>query len=86
MSVIKCVLVNRFIDSSVYILWSSAPCLPFGFCIQESMWYKITAERIGNIGRLNVRKVSPSYDLPAYHQWVVGESPASHNILDVHPR
>ena len=25
----------------------------------EHMWYKITAERTGNIGRLNVRKVRP---------------------------
>jgi len=48
------------------------------------MWFKITAERIGNIGRLNVRRVSPAYDLPEYHQWVVGESPANANILDIH--
>jgi laminin alpha 1/2 len=52
---------------------------------QDTMWYKITAERIGNIGRLNVRKVRPKYDLPAYHQWVVGESPATTNVLDVGP-
>jgi hypothetical protein len=52
---------------------------------QDTMWYKITAERIGNIGRLNVRKVRPKYDLPAYHQWVVGESPATTNILDILP-
>ena len=25
----------------------------------DHMWYKITAERVGNIGRLNVRKVKP---------------------------
>ena len=51
---------------------------------QDTLWYKITAERIGNIGRLNVRKIRPKYDLPEYHQWVVGESPASSNILAVH--
>jgi hypothetical protein len=38
------------------------------------MWYKITAERIANIGRLNVRKVKPIYDRPEYRKWVVAES------------
>jgi len=52
---------------------------------QDSMWYKITAERIGNIGRLNVRKVRPKYDLPEYHKWEVGESPPTSNILDIQP-
>ena len=51
---------------------------------QDTLWYKITAERIGNIGRLNVRKIRPKYDLPEYHQWVVGESSSSSNILDIH--
>ena len=52
---------------------------------QDSMWYKITAERIGNIGRLNVRKVRPKYDLPEYHKWEVGESNPTSNILDIQP-
>lgn len=42
--------------------------------MQEHMWYKITAERIANIGRLNVRKVKPIYDRPEYRKWVVAES------------
>ena len=29
---------------------------------QDDLWYKITAERIGNIGRLNVRKGKPVKD------------------------
>ena len=52
---------------------------------QDTMWYKITAERIGNIGRLNVRKVRPKYDLPEYHKWEVGESPQMANVLDLQP-
>jgi len=44
------------------------------FFPKEHMWYKITAERIANIGRLNVRKVKPIYDRPEYRKWVVGES------------
>ena len=50
---------------------------------QDDMWYKITAERIGNIGRLNVRKVRPLYERPEYQKWEVGESPPTSNILDV---
>ena len=50
---------------------------------QDTMWYKITAERIGNIGRLNVRKVRPKYDLPEYHKWEVGEGPEMANVLDL---
>ena len=30
----------------------------FNLARQDDMWYRVTAERIGNIGRLNVRKVS----------------------------
>ena len=52
---------------------------------QDDMWYKITAERIGNIGRLNVRKVRPLYERPEYQKWEVGESPPTSNILDVLP-
>ena len=52
---------------------------------QDTMWYKITAERIGHIGRLNVRKVRPKYDLPEYHKWEVGESLETSNILDIQP-
>lgn len=52
---------------------------------EDSMWYKITAERIGNIGRLNVRKVQPIYDRPEYHKWVVGESNPEANVLDIMP-
>ena len=51
--------------------------------IQEHMWYKITAERIGNIGRLNVRRVRPVYDRPEYHKWVVGESAPSCNVINI---
>ena len=50
---------------------------------QDDMWYKITAERIGNIGRLNVRKVRPLYERPEYQKWEVGESPPTSNILDL---
>ena len=41
--------------------------------------------RIGNIGRLNVRKVQPIYDRPEYHKWVVGESAPEANVLDILP-
>ena len=50
------------------------------------MWYKITAERIGNIGRLNVRRVKPIFDRPYYHKWVVGESSPSCNVIDIRRR
>ena len=50
----------------------------------DQMWYKITAERIGNIGRLNVRKVRPEYVRPEYNRWEVGESPITANVFDLH--
>jgi hypothetical protein len=49
------------------------------------MWYKITAERIGGIGRLNVRRVRPIFDRPDYHKWVVGESPPACSVVDLGP-
>jgi len=52
---------------------------------QDDMWYKITAERVGNIGRLNVRKVRPRYERPEYQKWEVGESPFTSTILDIQP-
>ena len=55
---------------------------PSNLLTDQHMWYKITAERIGNIGRLNVRKVRPIYDHPDYHKWVVDELPASAFSLD----
>ncbi len=51
---------------------------------QDHMWYKITAERVGNIGRLNVRKVKPVYVRPEYDRWVVGETLATANVFNVH--
>ena len=33
----------------------------FNLARQDDMWYRVTAERIGNIGRLNVRKVSTTF-------------------------
>ena len=47
------------------------------------MWYKITAERIGNIGRLNVRRVKPIFDRPDFHRWVVGESHPTCNVVKI---
>ena len=41
--------------------------------------------RIGNIGRLNVRKVRPIYDRDDFHRWVVGESPPAASVLDLDP-
>ena len=58
----------------------------FNLARQDDMWYKVTAERVGNIGRLNVRKVRPKYERPEYQKWEVGESPATSNILDIQPR
>ena len=49
------------------------------------MWYKITAERVGHIGRLNVRKVRQLYERPEFKKWEVGESPATLNILNIQP-
>ena len=50
----------------------------------DHMWYKITAERIGNIGRLNVRKVKPEYDSLDYHRWAVGgENHPNHLMFDI---
>ena len=57
----------------------------FNLARQDDMWYKITAERVGNIGRLNVRKVRPKYERPEYGKWEVGESKAASNILDIQP-
>eukprot|EP00094_Tigriopus_californicus_P001836 TCALIF_01772-PA protein Name:"Similar to Lama1 Laminin subunit alpha-1 (Mus musculus)" AED:0.11 eAED:0.12 QI:0/0.86/0.58/1/0.95/0.95/24/1780/2877 len=51
----------------------------------EHAWYKITAQRVGNIGRLNVKKVTPIFDVPGYHRWIVGESPPNAQILDLQP-
>jgi laminin alpha 1/2 len=55
-----------------------------GGSLKDNMWYKITAERIGNIGRLNVRKVKPVYVRPEYNRWVVGESAATANVFNIH--
>ena len=49
------------------------------------MWLTFARSRIGNIGRLNVRKVKPVYDRPEFHRWIVGESAAGANVLDLHP-
>ena len=54
-----------------------------GIASQDHMWYRITAERIGNSGRLNVRKVRPIYDDPDYHRWVVDESPPGANVFEL---
>ena len=54
-----------------------------GIASQDHMWYRITAERIGNSGRLNVRKVRPIYDDPGYHRWVVNESPPGANVFEL---
>ena len=54
-----------------------------GIASQDHMWYRITAERIGNSGRLNVRKVRPIFDDPDYHRWVVNESPPGANVFEV---
>jgi len=45
--------------------------------------YVITAERVANVGRINVRKARPVYDSPDYHRWSVGESPAGASSLDL---
>ena len=45
----------------------------------------MSIRRIGNIGRLNVRKVRPIYDRPDFHRWVVGESSPSASVLDLDP-
>jgi len=86
----------EMIDRKIHFLWNNGAGTKiithnveietaFNLARQDSMWYKITAERIGNIGRLNVRKVRPKYDLPEYHKWEVGESEPTSNILDVQP-
>lgn len=51
---------------------------------QDLQWYKITAERVGNIGRLNVRLVKPVYVGLEDNRWVVGESAPSAHVLNLH--
>ena len=52
---------------------------------REPVWYRITAERVGHIGRLNVRTVKALYVSADDNRWVVGE--AAHpeaNVLNLH--
>ena len=50
----------------------------------DTIWYRITAERIGHIGRLNVRAVKPLYVSADDRKWVVGESSnAAANVLNL---
>ena len=51
---------------------------------RDLKWYKITAERVGNTGRLNVRLVKPVYVGLEDNRWVVGESSASAHVLNLH--
>ena len=46
---------------------------------------RFTLHRIGNVGRLNVRKVAPVFDLPDFHLWVVGESDPGHQVMELYP-
>ena len=90
-------LALEMVDRKIRFLWNTGAGTrsishnveietAFNLARQDDMWYKITAERIGNIGRLNVRKVQPEYDLPEYHKWEVGESDHTANILDTQPQ
>ena len=51
---------------------------------RDTIWYRITAERIGHIGRLNVRTVKPLYVSANDNRWVVGESSPESNVLNLH--
>ena len=52
---------------------------------REPVWYRITAERIGHIGRLNVRTVKALYVSADDNRWVVGESAHPEaNVLNLH--
>ena len=85
----------EMVDRKIRFLWNNGagtssithnatidPVLGGGF--HDHMWYKITAERIGNIGRLNVRKIRPEYARPEFDRWVVGEAPMTANVLNLH--
>ena len=52
---------------------------------QDLQWYRITAERIGDIGRLNVRLLGAVFASPEDNRWVVGESPTPNaHVLNLH--
>jgi len=46
-------------------------------------WYVITAERVANVGRLNVKKSNPVFASQDFHRWSVGESPSGAVALDL---
>lgn len=67
-------------------VWHNTTILASSDSHEDIKWYKITAERIGNIGRLNVRRIHPLYVGREDNKWVVGESPPSAYVLDLDRR
>lgn len=67
-------------------IWHNNTIAPSVDSQEDLIWYKITAERVGNVGRLNVRLVKPVFIGVEDNRWVVGEADPAAHVLDLHPQ